>query len=69
MLAFCCHNKGMLPPRLQTMVTYVNRQERCNFHGMVQCYGQMLHIALCYAVIYLHLVNSSQMALVLQRNS
>ncbi len=28
------------------MVTFVDGQVCCNFHGMLQCYGLMLHIAI-----------------------
>ncbi len=50
--------------RLRTMVTCVDKQERCNFHGMVQCYGQMLHIAVMLCNNFLHLVILSQTTLV-----
>ncbi len=31
-------------PSLQKTITCVDGQAYCNFHGMVQCYRQMLHI-------------------------
>ncbi len=45
---FYCLIKAML---CIMIVTCVCAQVLCNFHEMVQCYRQMLHIALCYAVI------------------
>ncbi len=39
---------------------------RCNFHRPVQCYGQMLHIAVTLHSNFLHLITSSQTALVTQ---
>ncbi len=40
----------------------------CNFHGMVQCYGQMLNIAVTSYSNLLHLVTSSQTVLVIRRS-
>ncbi len=47
------------------MVTCVDGQMYCNFHGVVQCYGQMLHIAVMLRSNVLHLATSSQTALIL----
>ncbi len=46
-------------PKLQTVVTCVDGQASCNFHGMVQCYGQMLHIVVTLHRNFLHLVTIS----------
>ncbi len=38
--------KKCYTPRSWMRVTYVDGQACCNFHGTVQCYRQMLHIAI-----------------------
>ncbi len=40
----------------------------CNFHGMVKCYRQMLPTAVTLHSNFLHLVTSSQTALVTQHS-
>ncbi len=45
-------SKGMLYTNVTMTVTRVDGQARCNFHGIVQCYRQMLRIQLCYTVIF-----------------
>ncbi len=42
---FAVASKENYTPRLWMMVTCVDGQAYCNFHGMVQCYRQMLRIA------------------------
>ncbi len=49
-------------------VKYVGGQAFCNFHGMVQCYENMLHIAVMLYSNLLHLVTSSRAALVMRRS-
>ncbi len=51
------------------MVTFVDRQVCCNFHGTVQSYGPRLHIAVMLHSNLLHLIISSQTALVMGCNS
>ncbi len=56
--------RTMLRTKVQTMVTCVDGQACCHFHGTVQCYRQMLRIAVTLHSNFLHLVTSSQTALV-----
>ncbi len=46
------------------MVACVDRQACCNFHEMVQCYEQVLHIAVLLQSNFLLLVTSSQTVVV-----
>ncbi len=68
MSVFCVALKECCAPRLPTMVTCVDGQACCCFHGMVQCYGQMLRVAVTICSNYLHRVTSLQTALVLRHN-
>ncbi len=54
----------MLCTKLQPMVTCVDGQVCYNFHTMVQCYRQTLHIAVMLHSNFLHLVTLSWTALV-----
>ncbi len=49
-------------------LTCVDKRVCCNFRGMVQCYGQMLHIAVTLPSNFLYVVTSSQTALVTCRS-
>ncbi len=42
------------------MVTSMDRQVCCNFHGMVQCYGQMLRIAVMLKQVHMHTLEVRQ---------
>ncbi len=63
---FAVASKACYAPRLPLLVTYVGGQVCCYFHGMVQCYRQMLRISVMLCSNFFHLVTSSQTALVTQ---
>ncbi len=48
---------GCYAPRLWMMVTCVDGQVCSNFHGTVQCYGQMLHSNFLHLVTFV--INST----------
>ncbi len=55
---FAVASRECYTSRLQIMVTCVDRKVCCNFHRMVQCYRQMLHIAIMLHSNFLLLVTS-----------
>ncbi len=61
---FAVASKECYTPRLMTTVTWVDGQMFQNFHGMVQCYGQILGTAVTFHSNCLHFVASSRTALV-----
>ncbi len=52
---------------LQVMVAFVDGQVCCNFRGMVQCYGQTLHIVVTLCSNFLLLVTLSRTAFIKMR--
>ncbi len=65
---FAVTSKECYTPRLWTTVSWVGGHACCKFHGMVQCYRQMLRIAVTIRSNFLYLVTSLQTALVTRRN-
>ncbi len=61
-------SKKCYASRLWMTVTGMDGQGNCNFHGMVQCYGHMLHITIMLRNNFLHRVTSSQTVLLIRCN-
>ncbi len=64
MSVFCHRAKGVLHTKITDDNTRVSGQMGGNFHGMVQCYRQMLHIVVMLHCNFVDIVTSSQKVLI-----